>query len=339
MLRTTANFNKCHSYTRAISGFMATPTYTVDFVYVLTNSSMPGLVKVGLTSWLPEDRAKDLYTTSVPEAFEVAYRATTSWPQAVEQRTHHLLNDNRVNPKREFFRVKVEEAINAVRHALLDVAGIDSWKRSGTHFLTNGDRASLTLKSGQIFALLSYRSLTDMMGGGNAEIIDLWQVHSNGDLLEIYATDSPSYISGFSDNDPGSTDDPVPYLDRKETVANGLINGRERLMPGERLVWLPSPEDAANEASVVFEAESHCQIVSRTWSPVLGPHGLPLLLNNFTYNNGWAEAQHSIRAALSLPIPRTWAPRQERDSTWAEVSSDLPPPDYWLPQLKRRYHK
>ncbi|AFY30957.1 GIY-YIG nuclease family protein [Calothrix sp. PCC 7507] len=94
---------------------MTTPMHTVGFVYVLTNASMPDLVKVGLTSWLPEDRAKSLYTTSVPDAFEVAYRTITSWPQAVEQKSHHLLNENRVNPKREFFRVKVEEAINAAR--------------------------------------------------------------------------------------------------------------------------------------------------------------------------------------------------------------------------------
>lgn len=312
---------------------MTTPLHKVGFVYVLTNDSMADCVKVGFTYFLPEDRAKALYTTSVPEPFEVAYRTTTSWPQVVEQRAHELLDEYRVNRRREFFRVKVEEAIDVVRRALVDVAGIDSWKHSERHLLSDRDRASLTLKSGQLFALLGYRSLTNIMVA-KPEIIDIWQAHSNGDLLEIYGADSPSQISGLSDGDPGSTDDPVPYLDRKRTVANGLINGRERLMPGERLVWLPTPGDAEDEASVVFEANSHCQIVSRTWSPVLGPYGFPHLLNDYLYKDVWPKAQHSVREALSLPIPRTWVPRQDSDPTWPTIGSEPPTPDYWLPQLK-----
>jgi len=43
---------------------MTTQKYTVGFVYVLTNESMPDLVKIGYTSRLTEDRAQELYTTS-----------------------------------------------------------------------------------------------------------------------------------------------------------------------------------------------------------------------------------------------------------------------------------
>ena len=109
----------------AISSAMSATTLTVGFVYVLTNESMPGLVKVGLTSSLPEDRAQDLYTTSVAEAFNVAFRTTTSRPRAVERRAHDLLNEHRTNPKREFFRVSVGKAIEAVRRALVDAGGMD----------------------------------------------------------------------------------------------------------------------------------------------------------------------------------------------------------------------
>ncbi len=312
--------------------------HTVGFVYVLINNSMPGLVKIGQTSLLPEDRAQDLYATGVPEAFEVAYRTTTSWPQAVERRVHDLLNDHRINRSREFFRVSVGEAIDAVRRALVDVASIDSWQGSGVHRLSVGDRTSLTLKAGQIFAVLGYKSFDELMTG-NAQIIDLWQAHSNGDLLEIYATESPSHVAGLSDGDPGSTDDPVPYLDRQKTVANGLINGRERLMPGERLVWLPAPEDAEDKLSVIFEAQAHCQIISRTWSLVLAPHGLPLLLNDFLYSNVWPAASRSIHEALSLPVPRTWEPRQDRDPMWMPIGSEPLNPEHWLTQLKLRHRK
>src|ERR1700735_3371921 len=116
------------------------------FVYVLTNELMPGVVKVGLTSWLPEDRAKGLYTTGVPVPFEVAYRAMTSWPDAVERRAHEWLDDKRVSERREFFHVSVEKAIEAVRLAAIDVAGIASWKASALHALRSGDRLGLNLE-------------------------------------------------------------------------------------------------------------------------------------------------------------------------------------------------
>lgn len=323
----------------AIAVIVTIPNRTIDFVYVLTNKSMPGLVKIGFSSWLPEDRAKALYTTGVPEPFKVNYYTTTSWPRAVEGKVHQLLSDYRVNPGREFFRVTLEEAINTVRCALIDVASINSWKDSGFHSLASGDRVSLTLKSGQIFALLSYGSLMEIMRE-SPERIDFWQAHSDGDVLEIYATDSPGYVSGISDHDPGSEDDPVPYLDRNKTIVNGLVNGRERLMPGDRLVWLPAPEDAKEEKSVVFATQSHCQIVSRTWKPVLGPHGLPLLLNNCSHMPSWPEAQRSLIDAIkSFPVPRSWAPRQERDSSGAQFGSNPQPAGFWLPQLKRRKRK
>lgn len=317
---------------------MASSMYTVGFVYVVTNEAMPGIVKIGRTSGLPEDRAKDLYTTGVPEPFEVAYRTATSRPEAVERRAHELLSKYRSNPKREFFRASLNDAVEAVRRAAVEVAGIGSWKSSAQHLLKSGCRLALTLEAGQALALIGYKSLSDVLSG-NATIIDIWQAHSDGDLLEIFATESAGHIAGFSDDDPGGADDPVPYLNREETVANGLINGRERLMPGERLVWLPAPEVTEIETSVVFEAMDYCQIVSRTWSPKLGPHDLPLLLNEFTYTDAWPAARRSIREALALPTPRAWAPRQDRNPQWESIGSKLPNPEHWLPQLKRRPRK
>jgi len=281
-----------------------------------------------------------LYTTGVPEAFEVAYRAATSSPQLVERRVHQLLEEYRTTPKREFFRVSVDKAIDAVCLALIETTSLDSWKNLRVHTFSTGDRTVLTLKAGQVFVLINYESFADVMVG-NAEIIDFWQAHSDGDILEIYATDSPTHVSGFSDGDFGSTDDPVPYLNREKTVANSSINGRERLMPGERLVWLPAPKDVERELSVVLESQNYCQIVSRTSNPVTGLDGLPLLLNNFSWHDElWYETNRpSVEKALTLPAPRTWSPRHNRDSMCMNIGSEPPDTDYWLPQLKKRKRK
>jgi len=318
---------------------MTAQKYTVGFVYVLTNESMPDLVKIGYTSRLTEDRAQELYTTSTAEPFKVAYRATTSWYEQVESRVHVLLNEYRINANREFFRVSVDKAINAVRLALIETASIDSWKGLKHTFMA-GDRAALTLKAGQIFVLINYESFHDLMAD-NPKVIDFWQAHSDGDILEVYATDSANHISGFSEGDSGSTDDPVPYLDRDKKVTNSVINGRERLMSGERLVWLPAPEDVEKETSVVFESQNYCQIVSRTSNPVIGSHGLPLLLNDFLLRTElWSEANRlAVHTALELPTPRTWSPRQNRDSSWEIIGSDPPTEEHWLTQLKKPMKK
>ncbi|MGH3782834.1 MAG: GIY-YIG nuclease family protein [Pseudonocardiaceae bacterium] len=52
---------------------------------------MPGLVKIGLSSLLPEDRARKGFTTFVPSPFEVLFRAVTSRRAELEKAVHNLL--------------------------------------------------------------------------------------------------------------------------------------------------------------------------------------------------------------------------------------------------------
>ncbi|GAA4561180.1 GIY-YIG nuclease family protein [Planotetraspora kaengkrachanensis] len=313
-----------------------TPQHKIGFVYVLTNKAMPDIVKVGFSSWLPEDRARDLYTSGVPAPFEVAFRTATSWPEAVERRAHELLSVDRPNPRREFFTVPVDQAIDAVRMAAVDVAGIDSWQESDRYLVGPTDRLAMTLEAGQIFALISWTSLQSLVSGHPAEIIDLWQAHSNGDLLEIFGTSSPGHVAGFSDNHPGGDVDPVPYLDRSQSAANGMLIGRETLFPGDRLVWVSEPLSDPH-VSVIFEASNYCQVINRTWSPVMTEYGIPRLLNDFGYDSPEPEVANAIRTALALPPPRSWAPRDDRDSgEWAPIGDEPQHPDYWLPQLQPR---
>lgn len=315
---------------------MASESRSVGFVYVLTNDAMPGLAKIGFAMSLAEDRALSLYTTGVPAPFGIAFRAATSRPRKVEQHAHGLLASVRYNQSREFFRADAEMAARAVREALVVAGGIASRQRPNSYVVGDRDRLALALGKGQVFALIGYPDTTHLLGG-RAKIVDLWQAHSDGDLLEIMGTNSPGHVAGLSDGDPGSTDDPVPFLDRERSVPNGFINGRERVMPGERLVWLPAPDAPEDQGRIVFEASCECQIVSRTWTPVLGEHGLPHLLNDFLHDDVWPAAAGAVQEVLALPAPRSWAPRGGRDG-WAPVATDPQSPQHWLPQLapKRR---
>jgi hypothetical protein len=88
----------------------------MGFVYVLTNPAMPGLVKIGCTD--AEDagtRIAQLYTTGVPLPFEIAFAARVDDHLSVERALHTAFGPNRVNPRREFFRLDPDQPIAILR--------------------------------------------------------------------------------------------------------------------------------------------------------------------------------------------------------------------------------
>lgn len=84
------------------------------FVYVLSNESMPGVVKIGKTTRAPMDRAKQLYTSGVLMPFVVEYAVYSPDIDTLERDAHEELNEYRVSNSREFFRVDVCKAIQTI---------------------------------------------------------------------------------------------------------------------------------------------------------------------------------------------------------------------------------
>lgn len=82
-------------------------------VYVLTNSAMPGLVKIGMTTRESIDtRMKELYSTGVPVPFDCAYACEVKASDCakIEKALHKAFEPNRINANREFFSIKPEQA-------------------------------------------------------------------------------------------------------------------------------------------------------------------------------------------------------------------------------------
>jgi hypothetical protein len=76
------------------------------FVYLLGNPCMPSVYKVGCTERSPRQRAEELSTpTGVPLPFDVLCYMEMEDFQAQERRMHGWLEDVRVSPQREFFRL------------------------------------------------------------------------------------------------------------------------------------------------------------------------------------------------------------------------------------------
>lgn len=85
-----------------------------NIVYVLTNEAMPGLVKIGLTTDSVEARIGQLNTSGVPLSFECYFAAEVKDCGKLEKTLHQLFSENRINPKREFFKIDPEKVVLAI---------------------------------------------------------------------------------------------------------------------------------------------------------------------------------------------------------------------------------
>ena len=86
------------------------------FIYVFTNPSMQGLVKIGKSAKDPREyRLKELNTTGVPEPFICDYSALVQNEDNLEKALHDRFSTERKNKNREFFKVGVQEVISAIR--------------------------------------------------------------------------------------------------------------------------------------------------------------------------------------------------------------------------------
>jgi len=87
-----------------------------QIVYILTNESMLGYVKIGKTTNL-EKRLKDLDNTSTPLPFECVYAAEVDDMDTIEKLLHDTFADHRVRKRREFFEVDPNRIISALQLA------------------------------------------------------------------------------------------------------------------------------------------------------------------------------------------------------------------------------
>ena len=87
---------------------------TYGYLYCFSNQSMPGILKVGMTERTPEIRLKEANSSDTwrpPTPYKLEFAKKVSNPKHKETTLHNLLSQytERINPKREFFRVSTEE--------------------------------------------------------------------------------------------------------------------------------------------------------------------------------------------------------------------------------------
>lgn len=90
---------------------------TPGFIYVLSNPSMPGMVKIGRSSRHPSERVSELFKNSsgVPQPFVLEFAIYVKENhEEFEMIIHESLGYCRVNRSREFFKVEVDIAVRAI---------------------------------------------------------------------------------------------------------------------------------------------------------------------------------------------------------------------------------
>lgn len=84
------------------------------YVYAFSNPSMPGKVKMGFSDD-PRARRKQLYTTGVPDPFDVCCVVKVSDMRKAENLVHLIHYKSRHNEQREFFDLRTDAAIETLK--------------------------------------------------------------------------------------------------------------------------------------------------------------------------------------------------------------------------------
>ena len=86
----------------------------VGWIYAMTNPSMPGLTKVGMTTREPEARLLEANTSGTwgpPTPYTLEFAKKVSKPLQKEKELHAIMKKERINPRREFFSISPEEVL------------------------------------------------------------------------------------------------------------------------------------------------------------------------------------------------------------------------------------
>ena len=87
-----------------------------QWVYILSNPTIPNTLKIGYTNLSPELRAKQISSSTgvvVPFKVEWAFRCFDG--SLMENEVHIALKEYRISNQREFFQVDLEEAKSVIK--------------------------------------------------------------------------------------------------------------------------------------------------------------------------------------------------------------------------------
>lgn len=92
-------------------------TVNCQWIYILSNETMPGLIKIGFTKNRPGERAKQINAaTGVALDFKVEWAFPCFNAHDLEKEVHYYLEEHgfRVNKKKEFFNISIDQGRSVI---------------------------------------------------------------------------------------------------------------------------------------------------------------------------------------------------------------------------------
>lgn len=161
----------------------------MEIIYILTNEAMPGYVKIGKTSTNLEQRIRELSaSSSVPIPFTCFYACTVENMNFVEHQLHDAFDNNRINPKREFFQIAPERVVAALKlREIEDITPkkdfVDSREDQKSLNQARKRRSDFSFKSAEIpVGSEIYFSRNEMI---KAKVIDNHAIELNGEKTSL----------------------------------------------------------------------------------------------------------------------------------------------------------
>jgi hypothetical protein len=164
-----------------------------EIIYILINEAMPGYVKIGKTTTSLEQRIRELSSsTSIPFPFTCFYACTVKDSSFVEHQLHDAFDNNRVNPRREFFQISPERVVSALK--LAEIANITPKK---DYVDSQDDQKALNQVRAEIRAKFNFKMVNIPAGAElvfsrdeniKAKVIDNRNIELNNELTSLSAS-------------------------------------------------------------------------------------------------------------------------------------------------------
>lgn len=106
---------------------------SVGYIYCFSNPSMPGIHKIGMTERTPDTRLSEANASDTwrpPTLYKIELAKKVLEPKQKEITLHKLFSQytERINPKREFFRISLEEV-----KTFFDLIDGENWIQNQEH--------------------------------------------------------------------------------------------------------------------------------------------------------------------------------------------------------------
>jgi hypothetical protein len=264
-------------------------------IYILKNPALrENMLKIGRTEGTPQKRARQLFTTGLPDEFIVSYEEDVPDCVLAEKLVHEKLDKYRYNPKREFFVLSLQEAISAVQEVIQrEIYQNAKSYTKGFHRLNENMTLRWLLQDQDVIMQVRYRSMFDT----DPDIIDIWQAKDRDQLL----------ITNRKCDDPSDL--------AKDKSINGYISEVIDIYPGDRIVWVgkrqanPLMKQADYTTLSILNSHSYAKMVGFLNQIEIHPGGFPIPFGELSEHQP-AQLMQATREAFEkvkkLGLPWEW---------------------------------